>query len=70
MRYTARHARPRPARQPSVLLGHQAAEATILDALRAGRLHHAWLITGPDGVGKATLRVPLRPPATGRDALD
>jgi DNA polymerase-3 subunit delta' len=38
-----------------MLLGHQAAEATILDAVRAGRLHHAWLITGPDGVGKATL---------------
>lgn len=27
----------------------------MLDALRAGRMHHAWLITGPEGVGKATL---------------
>jgi DNA polymerase-3 subunit delta' len=44
-----------PPRANKLLLGHQAAEATILDALRAGRLHHAWLITGPDGVGKATL---------------
>jgi DNA polymerase-3 subunit delta' len=45
---------PAPRANP-LLLGHAAAEATILDALRAGRMHHAWLITGPDGVGKATL---------------
>ena len=37
------------------LIGHEAAEASILDALDGGRLHHAWLITGPEGVGKATL---------------
>jgi DNA polymerase-3 subunit delta' len=45
---------PDPRSNP-LLLGHAAAEATILDSLRAGRLHHAWLITGPTGVGKATL---------------
>jgi DNA polymerase-3 subunit delta' len=47
-----------PAPEPranSILLGHETAEATLLEAMRAGRLHHAWLITGPDGVGKATL---------------
>ena len=38
-----------------LLLGHEPAEATLLEALRSGRMHHAWLITGPDGVGKATL---------------
>lgn len=37
------------------LIGHEAAEAELLSALRAGRLHHAWLITGAKGVGKATL---------------
>ncbi len=37
------------------LVGHDAAEAAMLEALQGGRLHHAWLITGPDGVGKATL---------------
>ncbi len=37
------------------LVGHAAAEAALLDALQGGRLHHAWLITGPEGVGKATL---------------
>lgn len=37
------------------LVGHAAAEAALASAARAGRLHHAWLITGPPGVGKATL---------------
>jgi DNA polymerase-3 subunit delta' len=34
--------------------GGEAAEAAFLDALGRGRLHHAWLLTGPQGVGKAT----------------
>ena len=37
------------------LFGHEAAEAEFADALGGGRLHHAWLITGPRGVGKASL---------------
>ncbi len=37
------------------LWGHQEAEAQLLDAYREGRLHHAWLLDGPEGVGKATL---------------
>lgn len=45
---------PEPRANPG-LLGHEGAETTMLDAVRAGRIHHAWLITGPDGVGKATL---------------
>ena len=32
----------------------QAVEHAFLDALSRGRLHHAWLLTGPEGVGKAT----------------
>ena len=36
------------------LTGHEAAEEA-LEATRArGRLHHAWLLTGPEGAGKAT----------------
>ncbi len=35
--------------------GHPAAEQALLRAWRSNRLHHAWLITGPRGVGKATL---------------
>jgi DNA polymerase-3 subunit delta' len=37
------------------LIGQEAAELALLNALKAERLHHAWLITGPRGVGKATL---------------
>jgi DNA polymerase-3 subunit delta' len=42
-------------RDNALLVGHEAAERRILDALGGGRLPHAWLITGSDGVGKATL---------------
>ncbi|MGH7152597.1 MAG: DNA polymerase III subunit delta', partial [Acetobacteraceae bacterium] len=44
-----------PPRANQLLLGHRAAEAAVVDALRTGRMHHAWMITGPPGVGKATL---------------
>ncbi len=37
------------------LLGHAAAEAALAASAQAARLHHAWLITGPPGIGKATL---------------
>jgi len=45
---------PHP-RETYELMGHQSAERRFLDSERAGRLHHAWLITGPSGCGKATL---------------
>lgn len=45
---------PHP-RETDLLFGHAAAERAFLDAYRSDRLHHAWLITGPRGVGKATL---------------
>ena len=37
------------------LIGHKDAETKFLKAQGSNRLHHAWLITGPPGVGKATL---------------
>lgn len=37
------------------LVGHTEAEASFLSAFRSGRLHHAWLIEGPSGIGKARL---------------
>lgn len=37
------------------LVGHEAAESDLAAALSFGKVHHAWLITGPKGVGKATL---------------
>ncbi len=45
---------PHP-RESIVLLGQEEAEHTFLQAYNAGRLHHAWMITGPRGIGKATL---------------
>jgi hypothetical protein len=33
----------------------EAVEGAFLEALARGRLHHAWLLTGPEGVGKATI---------------
>jgi DNA polymerase III subunit delta' len=44
-----------PPWRTQVLLGHELAERTLLSAEQAGRLHHAWLLTGPRGIGKATL---------------
>ena len=42
-------------RATSVLYGHGEAENALLEAYRGGRLPHAWLISGPAGIGKATL---------------
>ena len=36
------------------LTGHEAAEAAFEASRQRGRLHHAWLLTGPEGAGKAT----------------
>lgn len=44
---------PHP-RQTERLFGQATAEAEFLDAVRSGQLHHGWLVTGPQGVGKAT----------------
>ena len=35
------------------LIGHQDAENAFLEAWAAGRLHHGWLLAGPQGMGKA-----------------
>ena len=45
---------PHP-RHTAALFGQEAAERGFLAAEATGRLHHAWLLTGPRGVGKATL---------------
>ena len=37
------------------LVGQRGAEATFLKSIVNGRLHHGWLMTGPKGIGKATL---------------
>lgn len=45
---------PHP-REAMQIFGQDAAQADFLDAFASGRMHHAWLLTGPQGVGKATL---------------
>lgn len=42
-------------RENPELFGQEDAEQELVAAWTAGRLHHAWLLTGPRGVGKATL---------------
>jgi len=45
---------PHPRMTPR-LYGHETAEERLAAAFASGRMHHAWLISGPDGIGKATL---------------
>src|SRR4051794_7995508 len=45
---------PHP-RETLSLFGHGAAEQALLSAYKAGRLPQAWIIGGPEGIGKATL---------------
>ncbi len=42
-------------RKTELLYGHADAEEALRTAFMSGRLHHAWLVTGPAGIGKATL---------------
>jgi len=37
-----------------VIVGQDEPVAALLDAARSGRMHHAWLLAGPQGVGKAS----------------
>lgn len=73
---------PRPYTRPAVpaahhILGQQRAVAALGRALASGQLHHAWILHGPQGVGKfraatALARIALDPQATAasRAALD
>jgi len=45
---------PHP-RETTALFGQDRAEADFLDAYASGRLHSGWMLTGPRGVGKATM---------------
>ncbi|MFV0303223.1 MAG: DNA polymerase III subunit delta' [Paracoccus sp. (in: a-proteobacteria)] len=45
---------PHP-RMAARVIGQPAAVADFVSAARSHRLHHGWLITGPRGIGKATL---------------
>jgi DNA polymerase-3 subunit delta' len=45
---------PHP-RETARLIGHAGAEAELAASFASGRMHHAWLIAGREGIGKATL---------------
>ncbi|CUH40576.1 DNA polymerase III subunit tau [Jannaschia seosinensis] len=65
---------PHP-RMTDRLFGQEAAERAFLEAWNSGRPHHGWLLTGPNGVGKATLawriaRFLLTDPPARADTLD
>jgi DNA polymerase III subunit delta' len=47
-------AAPHP-RETLAFIGHEAEEQALADALTGARMHHAWLLAGPKGLGKATL---------------
>ena len=42
-------------RETTTLFGHGAAEATLAQSFAGGRMHHGWLLSGREGIGKATL---------------
>ena len=37
------------------IFGHESSKNIFIKSLKKNKLHHAWLIHGPKGVGKATL---------------
>ena len=45
---------PHP-RETGVFVGHDAAIEQLAAAIGSNRMHHAWLLSGPKGIGKATL---------------
>lgn len=45
---------PHP-RETFSFVGHDAEERALADALASDHVHHAWLVAGPKGLGKATL---------------
>lgn len=66
---------PLPPRRTDELVGHDTAARAIQAAFARARPHHAWLLAGPPGIGKATLAfraarwilsgaVPTDPPLT------
>ncbi len=65
---------PHP-RETFTFVGHEDEELALADGLTSGRMHHAWLITGTKGLGKATLayrfaRVALGAKRVGARPLD
>jgi Mg-chelatase subunit ChlI len=43
------------AADPTAIVGHSDFTNALAGALASGRMHHAWLLTGPRGIGKASM---------------
>lgn len=73
----AEKAAPETDREPSAphpretfsYIGHEAEEQALADALRGGRMHHAWLLAGAKGLGKATLAYRFARVALGAESI-
>ncbi len=42
-------------RMNGILIGQDAAQTELAAAFASGRMHHGWMLTGAEGIGKATL---------------
>ena len=40
---------------PTVVLGHSDFVGSLASSIASGQMHHAWLLTGPSGIGKASV---------------
>lgn len=40
---------------PTVVIGHSEFVGSLASSMAGGRMHHAWLLTGPSGIGKASV---------------
>ena len=49
---------PHPRHTKSVI-GHDATQQMLAETIAGGRVHHGWLLAGPEGIGKATLAYSL-----------
>ncbi|MGB0584105.1 MAG: hypothetical protein ACPGMT_03460, partial [Candidatus Puniceispirillaceae bacterium] len=41
--------------EPTAIVGHSDFTNALAVAFARGRMHHAWLLTGPRGIGKASM---------------
>lgn len=54
-------------RENGLLIGQDVAAKELTDAFASGRMHHGWLLHGPEGIGKATLAYHLARHVFGQD---
>ncbi|MCL4715019.1 MAG: DNA polymerase III subunit delta' [Hyphomonadaceae bacterium] len=59
---------PHP-RETFSFFGHEQEERALSDALQSGRMHHAWLLAGAKGLGKATLAYRFARAALGAERI-